>query len=112
MPSLFPGLSAIPWLLSLAFLIGGAGGTLWYRGQYEACQASAADAILKQQQADAAESARILAQEQARTAALRKQTDAFLQQVKNEPTTSSCGPSVRDAERGLRAILDSGAAQP
>ncbi len=113
-------LSAAPWLLSLALLIGGAGGTLWYRGEYESAlaqvadiRAKAAEAIAAQKEADQQLSTQLLDQQKQAFDALRAQALSDLKAVTNAPQTNSCGPVMRASSRSVREILTgSGAGQP
>ncbi|HTG03945.1 MAG TPA: hypothetical protein VK635_07780 [Bradyrhizobium sp.] len=45
----FGGLSWLPWAIATGLLAIGAGGTLWYRSQWESCQASVAIEAAKAQ---------------------------------------------------------------
>lgn len=80
-------------------------GLLWYRGEYEACSGGQARAIADaQKKADDLANELIIAQAAA-MAATEKTVTVFRDRIVNAPTTNTCGPTVRDAARGVRSLL-------
>lgn len=97
-----------PWAIALLCLVFG----LWERGNalsadsaFEKFKADAAAAVAAQKIADAAESQKLLDEQAKRLAELRGQVSQLLQKIHHAPITNSCGPTVRDAARGVRDIL-------
>jgi hypothetical protein len=91
------GLSWLPWAIAGISLIAGAGGTLWYRAQYESCRASAAveaaraeEKLNAQKAADAAFT-RTLEQRLAPiTRAIQEQANATQLALAKVPSNPNC----------------------
>lgn len=99
-----------PWLLLLIACVAGAGGTGWYRMRWldavHGQEAAVADA---QRKADALANELVIAQAMAMAKTERTVT-VWRDKVIHAPVTSSCGPVVGDALRGVREIVGSGQA--
>jgi hypothetical protein len=105
-------LGSLPWILVLASVIAGAGGTLWYRGEYEsehagriADAAAAAQAVSdKLGEAKSASDAALASLQQQLDAGAKTQT-VYVDRIQHD-TPSTCAPSDadRDASRFLRDI--------
>ncbi len=100
---------AIGWLLTVAV---GAGGTLWYRADYEraladgaAYKTEMAEAVARQEQQDRALSASLLAEQKQRLDTLHAQALSDLKVVSNAPVTKDCGPVLRAASRSVRQLI-------
>src|SRR5262249_27495022 len=105
-------LSWLPWALAGASLIAGAGGTLWYRSQYESCLAAGAKALADQIETDKVENAKAVAalNEQLRTGENKVVTGA--ERIYAAPITRDCAqsPAMRAASDGLRQLFSGGQA--
>lgn len=73
-------------------------------------EAAGAKALQQQAATDAAASAEAVTQLQAKLDAANKAAADFQQRLRNAPTTNSCGPAVRDADRAARGLLHGDAA--
>mgnify|MGYP001567461498 CR=1 FL=1 len=81
-------LAAIPWAIAAVAIIGGAGGTLWYRDQFHQCQLSIVTDAVK-------------AQERART--LREADEAFTSKL--EDTAKGIKDAIRDESTNTQVAL-------
>ncbi len=89
------GLSWLPWAIAAGSLAVGAGGTLWYRGEWKDCQASVAidaakaqEKVNVQKEADAKFTRSLAEQLKPITDAIQEQTNATqiaLAKVKSDP---------------------------
>ncbi|HLG49062.1 MAG TPA: hypothetical protein VKY24_22650 [Reyranella sp.] len=72
-----------------------------------AAKVAAADqkALLEQQAKDAKLSAEIVANQAAEIAALQDKAQTVITRIVNAPSTSGCGPVMRDASRGLHELF-------
>ena len=97
-----------PWVLLLVACVAGAGSTAWYRMRWLDCSAGQERAIADaQKKADDLANELVIAQAQA-MAVTEKTVTVFRDRIVHAAQTNSCGPSVRDALRGVRATLDGG----
>jgi len=105
-------LSWLPWALAGASLIAGAGGTLWYRSQYESCLAAGAKALADQIETDKVENAKAVAalNEQLRT--VENKVVTVTERIYAAPITRDCAqsPAMRAASDGLRQLFSGGQA--
>lgn len=72
-----------------------------------AAQVIAADqrAVIEQQQRDARLSAELVANQAAEIAVLQDKAQTIVTRIVNVPSTSGCGPVMRDASRGMRELF-------
>jgi hypothetical protein len=108
-----PSLATLPWLLVLASLLFGAGGTLWYRAEYESCVAARASDQAAAETAKAAalqkaqqDSDAIIVQQAEALAQRAQQASTAVTRIVNAPSTSGCGPVMRDASHSVRDLFD------
>ena len=103
---------------ALALLLAGlAAGYFALRSAWRAEAAAgliAADrqAVIEQQQRDAALSAAIVKEQAERLAALSAQANTIVKRIDNAPKTTGCGPVMRDASRGLHELFGSPGGAP
>lgn len=94
-----------PWVLLLIACVAGAAGTGWYRMRWlsvvDGQERAIADA---QKKADGLSNKLIVAQQAAKEATAKTVT-VYKTKVANDPSTSNCGPAMRDAADGVRALL-------
>lgn len=62
-------------------------------------------AVIEQQQKDARLSSELVANQAARIAALQDKAQTVITRIVNAPSTSGCGPVMRDASRGVRDLF-------
>lgn len=98
-----------PWVLVIVACVLGMGGTGWYRMKWLGVVAGQERAIADaQKKADALANELIIAQAQA-MAQTEKTVTVYRDRIIHAPTTNTCGPSMRDAARG---VLDTLRGQP
>lgn len=112
-------LQLAPWLIALAGLIGGGGYGLYERGEVAKEKAAFADfktkqatAVVSAQQKAMQDSADILKDQALKLGDIHAETVTALSQVRNAPTTDTCGPSVRGAAERVYERYNPGAGQP
>jgi hypothetical protein len=121
------GLGWLPWAIAGVSLAAGAGGTLWYRAQYESCRASVAIEAAKaeeklnaQKAADAAFTRALERQLAPITRAIEEQANATQLALAKVPSNPSCAhtPAAdafdgsvrpRDQQAGAGAARPAGA---
>ena len=108
-----PSLSLIAVIGWLATLVAGAGGTLWYRAEYESelagratDKAAAAEAVANQKTADERLSADLLDRQKRALDALHAQALSDLKATNDAPKSTTCGPVMRAGSRSVRDIID------
>lgn len=111
MPSMAQLIGAIVGLLALV----GAGFVVV--GKIEAVGAAkvvAADqkALLEQQTKDAKLSAELVANQAVEIAKLQDKAQTVITRIVNAPSTSGCGPVMRDASRGVHELFDQAGGPP
>jgi hypothetical protein len=62
-------------------------------------------AVIEQQQKDARFSAELVANQAAEMAALQDKAQTVITRIVNAPSTSGCGPVMRDASHGVRELF-------
>ena len=63
-------------------------------------------AVIEQQQKDARLSAELVANQAAEIATLQDKAQTVITRIDNAPSTSGCGPVMRDASHGVRELFD------
>lgn len=109
--------SWVPFAALGVLLVGLAGGFLALEASWRAegaAQVIAADqkAVIEQQQKDARLSADLVARQAAEIAALQDKAQTVITRIVNAPSTSGCGPVMRDASRGMRELFDGAGGAP
>ena len=102
--------SWVPFAAIGVLALGLAGGFFALRASWQAEGAAAvvaADqkAVIEQQQKDARLSAELVANQAAKIAALQDKAQTVITRIVNAPSTSGCGPVMRDASRGVRDLF-------
>lgn len=97
-------------LIGLGLLVALAGAYIGWRyeeQQIGAAKVEAADAaaVIAQQKADAALSAKLVADQAAKLQALEAKANTDLQRINDAPKTSGCGPVMRDASHSVHDLL-------
>jgi hypothetical protein len=94
-----------PWVLLIIACTLGIGGTGWYRMKWLGEVSGRQEAIIEaQKKADDLANELIIAQAAA-FAVTEKTVTVFKDRIIHAPTTSTCGPTVRDAARGVLETL-------
>ena len=102
--------SWVPFAALAVLLLGLAGGFFALKASWQAEGAAkviAADqkAVIEQQQKDARLSADLVAKQAAEIATLHDEAQTVITRIVNAPSTSGCGPVMRDASRGLHELF-------
>jgi hypothetical protein len=105
-----PMLRAAPWVIAVTAGLLGLVGVLHYRDAYHALQARVAAAVAEQARRDRVLSAELLEAQRRQLDALHAETVSQLKVMANAPVTNDCGPVMRAASHGVRAVLGGGAA--
>jgi hypothetical protein len=103
--------SWVPFAALAVLLLGLAGGFFALRASWQAEGAAnviAADqkAVIEQQRKDARLSAELVASQAAEIATLQDKAQTVITRIVNAPSTSGCGPVMRDASHGVRELFD------
>lgn len=69
-------------------------------------------AVLEQQAKDAKLSAELVASQAAKIAALQDKVQTIITRIDHAPSTSGCGPVMRDASRGLHDLFGGAGGAP
>ncbi len=101
-----------PWVLLLIACVAGIGGTGYYKLRFESCIAARAEEKASAERAARAAEEKaqqlsddLLKAQAAALAANNKTVTVYRDRVINAPSTNTCGPAVRDAVDGVRAVL-------
>ena len=95
-------LSWLPWALAAISMLGGVGGTVWYRMKWKDCVAETAQAIADQQEIDKADNLKRIGQLTNQLKELGNSRDEALERLANVPKTpAACPPSAYQ-----RAVTD------
>ena len=102
--------SWVPFAAVGLLLLAVGGGALALRGSWKAEGAAAVlaadkQAVIDQQRRDAELSAEIIARQQQQLTALSVKANTIVKRIDNAPTTTGCGPVMRDASRGLHELF-------
>jgi len=76
-----------------------------------ACQAAVARAVVKQQEADKALSDKLLNAQRQALDSIHGQAMTALQRISSAPVTDTCGETMREASKAVRALLAPSAAK-
>ena len=103
--------SWVPFAALAVLLLGLAGGFFALRASWQAEGAAnviAADqkAIVAQKERDARLSTELVESQAIELASLRNRADTIITRIVNAPSTSGCGPVMRDASHGVRELFD------
>ena len=103
--------SWVPFAALAVLLLGLVGGVFALKASWQAEGAAhviAADqeAVIEQQQKDARLSADLVARQAAEIATLQEKAQTVITRIVNAPSTSGCGPVMRDASHGVRELFD------
>jgi hypothetical protein len=100
-----------PWALAALAAVA----ALWFKAEADHCQASfatykeeQAKAIAAQMLKDRELSNRLLNEQRESLNRLHEQSLSSIKAIQNAPVTSTCGPTLRDASRGVRALIQPG----
>lgn len=102
--------SWVPFAAVGLLLLALGGGVLALRSAWKAEGAAAVvaadkQAVIDQQRRDAQLSGEIIARQQQQLAALSARANTIVRRIDNAPTTTGCGPVMRDASRGLHELF-------
>ena len=105
-------LSWLPWAIAAGSFVIGAGGTLWYRSEYESCLAAGAKALADQIEVDKRDNAKAVGDLNKLLQTNERKIMPAVEKVYAAPQTNACAnsPAMRAASDGLRQLFPGGQA--
>jgi len=88
-------LSWLPWAIAAVGLLGGTGGTVWYRMQWKDCQAAGAQALIDQREIDKADNAKAIGSLTRQLNANESKYEYGMQLLSNIPRNDACQRNER-----------------
>ena len=88
-------LSWLPWAIAAVGLLGGTGGTVWYRMQWKDCQAAGAQALIDQREIDKADNAKAIGSLTNKLNANESKYEYDMQVLSNIPRRANCERDLR-----------------